>query len=66
MGHAVLEEHDYEVVYRKGALNTNRDALSRINSLIAGMEAPEKKRVRVTDETKATISYEHHDSPGHE
>jgi len=28
-----LEEYDYEVIYRKGALNTNADALSRISSL---------------------------------
>jgi hypothetical protein len=30
-----LEEYDYEIVYKKGALNTNADALSRISSLTA-------------------------------
>ena len=28
-----LEEYDYQIVYKKGALNTNADALSRINTL---------------------------------
>jgi hypothetical protein len=28
-----LEEYDYEIVYKKGALNTNEDALSRISGL---------------------------------
>ena len=60
-----LEEYDYEVVYRKGALNTNADALSRISSFTEEKGAPEKKRERVVDaETKATILYENHDSPG--
>jgi len=58
-----LQEYDYEVVYKKGALNTNADVLSRINSLTA-KGAPEEKRQRVTGEdTKATILYEYHDSP---
>jgi hypothetical protein len=59
-----LEEYDYEVVYRKGALNTNADALSRISSLAVEMGAPGKKRKCVSDdEVKATILYEYHDSP---
>jgi hypothetical protein len=59
-----LEEYDYEVVYRKGALNTNADALSRKSSLAAEMGAPGKKRQCVSDdEVKATIFYEYHDSP---
>jgi len=59
-----LEEYDYEVVYRKRALNTNADALSRISSLTGEKGAPEKKRKHVVDEeTKATILYEYHDSP---
>jgi len=59
-----LKVYDYDVVYRKGALNTNADALSRINSLIAEKGAPKKKRECVTDEeTKATVLYEYHDSP---
>jgi hypothetical protein len=44
-----LEEYDHDVVYRKGALNTNADALSRINSLTAEKETPETKRECVTD-----------------
>jgi hypothetical protein len=62
-----LEEHDYEVVYKKGAVNTNADALSRINSLTEEERVLEKKRERVRDEeTKAIILYEYHDSPvGH-
>jgi hypothetical protein len=51
-------------VYRKGALNTNADALSQISSLTGEKGAPEKKRERVVDgETKATILYEYHGSP---
>jgi hypothetical protein len=59
-----LQKYDYEVVYRKGALNTNVDTLSWISSLTVEKGAPEKKRERVTDEeTKATTLYEYHDSP---
>jgi hypothetical protein len=54
-----LEEYDYEAVYRKGTLNTNADALSRISSLTGETGAPERKRERVVDgEAKATILYE--------
>jgi hypothetical protein len=28
-----LEEYDYEIVYKKGVLNTNADALSSIHEL---------------------------------
>ena len=59
-----LEEYDYDVVYRKGALNINADALSRINSLTADKGASENRREHVTDERmKTTILYEYHDSP---
>jgi hypothetical protein len=59
-----LEEYDYDVVYRKGALNTNADALSRVNSLTSEKGAPEKKRECVIDEeTKTAILYEYHYSP---
>jgi len=45
-------------------LNTNADALSRVNSLIAEKGAPEKKRDCVIDEeTKTAILYEYHDWP---
>jgi hypothetical protein len=59
-----LEEHEYEVVYKKGALNTYADALSRINSLTAKQGAPKEKRELVTEEgMRSTILYEYHDSP---
>jgi hypothetical protein len=29
-----LEEYDYEIIYKKGAINTNADALSRINTIV--------------------------------
>jgi transposase InsO family protein len=59
-----LEEYDYEVVYRKGALNTNADALSPISSLKGAKGTPEENRERVRDKhTKDTILYEYHDSP---
>jgi hypothetical protein len=59
-----LEEYEYEVVYKKDALNTNVDALSRISSLIAKQGAPEEKREHVTEKgMRSTILYEYHDSP---
>ena len=59
-----LEEYEYEVMYKKGALNTNADALSRINKLTMKEGVPEEKREHVTgEEMKATILYEYHDSP---
>jgi hypothetical protein len=57
-----LEEYNYEVVYRKGALNTKTVAQSRINSLTGEKEAPGKEREHIVDEeTKAVILYEYHD-----
>jgi hypothetical protein len=57
-----LEEYDYEVVYRKGTLNTNADALSRNSSLKGAKETPEENRESVINrETKETILYEYHD-----
>lgn len=41
-----LEEYDYKVVYRKRALYTNVDALSRISSLTTKKGAREKTRMR--------------------
>jgi hypothetical protein len=48
-----LEEYDYEIVYKKGALNTNAGALSRISGLVLEDEehleddiSSEKKRNR--------------------
>jgi hypothetical protein len=56
-----LEEYDYEIVYKKGSLNTNADALSRINMMSkAGPHDP----VEITDEErKRQILYEYHDAP---
>lgn len=45
-----LEEYDYEIVYKRGSLNTNADALSRINML-------------VKEDGKKQILYECHDAP---
>jgi hypothetical protein len=51
-------------VYRKGELNTNADAQSRISSLTAEKGTHEKKREHITDEeTKDTILYKYHNSP---
>ena len=59
-----MEEYDYEIVFKKGATNTNADALSRVNSLVADKEFTEERRQQITDkETKATILYEYQDSP---
>jgi hypothetical protein len=59
-----LEEYDYDIVFKTRASNTNADALSRINRLIADKVAPGEKRQQVTDEeTKTTIMYQYHDSP---
>jgi len=55
-----LEEYDYEIVFKKGASNTNADALSPVNSLTADKGVTEERRQQVTDEeTKATIMYEY-------
>jgi hypothetical protein len=60
-----LEEYEYEIVYKKGALNTNADALSRINVLakeeeeVTGRDLPEN----IGEEKKKQILYEYHDAP---
>ena len=53
-----LEEYDYEILYKKGSLNTNADALSRIGSLVQ-----EDKKVELDEDTKKLILYEFHDAP---
>jgi hypothetical protein len=59
-----LEEHDYEIIFKKGIFNTNTDALSRVGRLVADKEVTEEKRQQITDDkTRATILYEYHDSP---
>ena len=54
-----LEEFDYEVAYKKGLLNTNADALSRINH-VATVKGNE---VTLDEESKRLILYEFHDAP---
>lgn len=53
-----LEEFDYEVIYKKGSLNTNADTLSRISSLKG-----ERPDVKLDEKTKKQILYECHDAP---
>jgi hypothetical protein len=43
-GRIKLEEYDHEIVFKKGASNTNADALSRVNHLAAVTEMAEEKR----------------------
>jgi hypothetical protein len=40
-----LEEYDYEIVNKKGALNTNADALSRISMLAMGKSEDLNKKL---------------------
>ena len=54
-----LEEFDYETVYKKGSLNTNADALSRINSVVTERESA----ITPDEESKKQILYEFHDTP---
>jgi hypothetical protein len=56
-----LEEYDYEIVYKKGALNTNADALSRINAL--AKEETEALGESIGEDRKKQILYEFHDAP---
>jgi hypothetical protein len=45
-----LEEYDYEIIYKKGILNTNADALSPIHEL--SIESKPKLGKEIDDETK--------------
>jgi hypothetical protein len=58
-----LEEYDYEILYKKGALNTNADALivSRINEVRIEKETP--LVTELNEDQKRQILYEYHDSP---
>jgi hypothetical protein len=56
-----LEEYDYEIIYKKGAQNTNADALSRINTLIK--EESEEVTENIGEDKKKQILYEYHDAP---
>ncbi len=54
-----LAEYDYEIVHKRGAQNTNADALSRIGS-VTKVEG----QLDISDENeKREILYEFHDSP---
>lgn len=56
-----LEEHDYEILYKKGSLNTNADALSRINTW---SRVETQNPVEITGEDqKKQILFEYHDAP---
>ncbi|PNF17230.1 hypothetical protein B7P43_G05227 [Cryptotermes secundus] len=56
-----LEECDYEIVYKKGLLNTNADALSRIN---AWSSIDTQNPIEITgEEQKKQILFEYHDAP---
>jgi hypothetical protein len=56
-----LEEYDYEIIHKKGTLNTNADALSRISNVAReDKEQPEKE---ISEERKKQILYEYHDAP---
>jgi hypothetical protein len=55
-----LEEYDYEIVYKKGLLNPNADALSRINTW---SRVNTQNPVGVTEEEeKKQILFEYHDA----
>jgi hypothetical protein len=56
-----LEEYEYEIIYKKGSLNTSADALSRIGSLKQGKEGPQETELDET--TKKQILYEYRDAP---
>jgi hypothetical protein len=56
-----LEEYDYQIVYKRGALNTNADVLSRIHEL--SLEDKTKSETEIDEERKRQILYEYHDAP---
>ncbi|KAM0734141.1 Retrovirus-related Pol polyprotein from transposon 17.6 [Formica fusca] len=65
-----LEEYDYEIVHRFGKTNTNADALSRnvVLNLKEEKEENYNERRNYSEEDKARILYEYHDTPlgGHQ
>jgi hypothetical protein len=56
-----LEEYDYEIVYKNGALNRNADALSRISGVV--LENKQQLETEISPERKKQILYEYHDAP---
>jgi hypothetical protein len=57
-----LEEYDYEIIYKKGILNTNADALSRINGVVLD-DDKQSPPLELTHELKKQILYDFHDAP---
>jgi hypothetical protein len=55
-----LEEYDYKIIYKNGALNNNADAPSRIGCLREAKEVVmnNREKIELDEETKATILYE--------
>jgi hypothetical protein len=56
-----LEKYDYEILYKKGALNPNVDALSRMNEVRVEKETP--LVLELNEDQKKQILYEYHDAP---
>jgi hypothetical protein len=56
-----LEECDYEIVYKKGALNTNADILGRINTL--SKENTQTPVESIGEYKRKQILHEYHDAP---
>jgi hypothetical protein len=57
-----LEEYDYEIVYKRGSLNTNADALSKMNTLVREEDENETED-KGNENWKKQILYEYHDAP---
>jgi hypothetical protein len=56
-----LEEYDSEIVYKRGAVSTNADVLSRINTSV---KEEAQTPVEITGEDKRRqILYEYNDTP---
>lgn len=54
----VLEEYDYEIIYKQGKLNYIADALSRINPEEDNEEAESKElKIQLTTKSRETYSY---------
>ena len=50
-----MEEYEYEIVFNKGASNTNADELNRVSSLVADDGVTEEKRQQLIDEETKVI-----------
>jgi hypothetical protein len=53
-----LAEYDYEILYKRGSLNTNVDGLSRIGNV-----GTTEEQTDIPDAKTSQILYEFHDSP---